>query len=234
MVWTVLNETVVPHEDLVDNLFTLERLMGVTYLMHNAMHSVSPASRPRLLGLEGASVHDIPASTHLFPNFVLKLMWNFRKIPVECHLAVGDYTRSPTWLYSPRQPDRHPDGDERDRMTPGSPTGASTGYGAVALSLKQRQRITGNAFSNDMFWGVMFQWTIHVGVRSTSMISQPTPLYAMSPQDCQMALSLLTAPDMFARFSGMVEPDLHQRGSRHHFLPNKSALHCSNEASSLR
>jgi hypothetical protein len=92
-------------------------------------------------------------------------------------------------------------------MNPGSPAGVSTGYGAVALSLKQRQRITGNAFSNDMLWAVMFQWTIPIGIKSTSMISQPTPLYAMSPQDCQMALSLLTAPDMFARLSAMVQPD---------------------------
>ena len=29
----------------------------------------------------------------------------------------------------------------------------------------------------------------------------------MSAQDCQMALSLLTAPNMFARFSAMVGPD---------------------------
>ena len=92
-------------------------------------------------------------------------------------------------------------------MNPGSPAGASTGYGAVALSLKQRQCITGNAFSDDMLWGVTFQWTVSIGIRSTSMISQPTPLYAMSAQDCQMALSLLTAPDMFARFSARVEPD---------------------------
>ena len=105
MIWTVLNETVVPHEDLVDDLFTLERLMKVTYLMHNVMHSGSPASRPRLLGLEGASVYKMRESTHLFPNFVLKPMWNFREIPVKCIVAVGDDTRFPTWLYSPRQYD---------------------------------------------------------------------------------------------------------------------------------
>ena len=93
-------------------------------------------------------------------------------------------------------------------MNPGSPAGVFTDYGIVALSLKQRQRITGNAFSHDMLWGVMFQWTIPIGIRSTSMISQPTPLYAMSPQDCQMALTLLNAPDMFARLSAMVEFDL--------------------------
>ena len=58
-----------------------------------------------------------------------------------------------------------------------------------------------------MLWGVMFQQTIPVGIRSTSMISQPTSLYAMPAQDCQIALSLLTAPEMFARFSAMVEPD---------------------------
>ena len=68
MIWTVLNETVVSHEDLVDDLFTLERLMRVTYLMHNAMHSGSLASRPWLLGLKGASVDKMHESTHLFPN----------------------------------------------------------------------------------------------------------------------------------------------------------------------
>ena len=108
-------------------------MMKVTYLMHNALHSGSPASRPRLLGLEGASVDKMPESTHLFPNFVLKPMWNFRKIPVECLVAVGDDTRSPTWLYSPRQSDRHPDGDERDRMNPGSPAGVSDLLAMVLL-----------------------------------------------------------------------------------------------------
>ena len=101
-------------------------------------------------------------------------------------------------LCSPRQPNRHPDGDERDRMNPGSPAGASTSYGSVPLSLRQRQRITGNAFSNDMF-----QWVIPA--------RQSTPLYAMSHQDCQMTLMLLTAPEMFALLSTMVEPDFMPR-----------------------
>ena len=59
LVWTVLNEIVVPHENLVDNLFTLEQMTGVTYSMHNAASSGATASRPRLLGLEGAIVADM-------------------------------------------------------------------------------------------------------------------------------------------------------------------------------
>ena len=92
-------------------------------------------------------------------------------------------------------------------MNPGSPAGVSTGYGAVPLSLKQRQRLTGNAFSNDMLWGVMFQWSLRPNPPTSTMVSARTPLYAMSPKDCQMALSLLSAPEMFAQFSGMVAPD---------------------------
>ena len=126
-IWTVLNGFVVLHEDLVDDLFTLERLMRVAYLMHNAMHFRSPASCPKLLGLESASIDKMPESTHLFLNFVLKPMWNFRKIPVKRLVDVGDDTRSHTWLYSSRRSARHPDGDERERMTPGSPAGASIG-----------------------------------------------------------------------------------------------------------
>ena len=74
LIWTVLNETIALHKDFVNDLFTLERLVKVTYLMHNAAHSWSRASRPRLLGLEGASVNKMPESTQLFPNFVLKPM----------------------------------------------------------------------------------------------------------------------------------------------------------------
>jgi hypothetical protein len=207
MLWTVLNETVVPHEDLAQDLYRLESMMGVSYLMHNAIDSGSVASRPRLLGLEGASIENMPLSTHAHPAFVLNPNWNFRKIPVECLVAAGDDTRSPTWLFSHRVPNRHPDADERDRMNPGSPAGVSTGYGAVPLSLKQRQRLTGNAFSNDMLWAVMFQWSLKPTPPTSTMVSNRTPLCAMSPKDCQMALSLLSAPEMFALFSGMVAPD---------------------------
>ena len=211
ILWTVLNETVVPHEDLVGDLITLERIMGVKYLMHNAYYSGSIASRPRLLGLEGASVEDMPVSTHVQPNFVLNPGWNFKNMPVECLVAAGDDTRSPVWLVSRRSKDRHPTADERDRINPGSPAGASTGYGAVPLQLKQRQRMTGNAFSNDMLWAVMFQWKLTPTVSTSTMISSRTPLCAMPPRECQQALSMLTAPELFALFSSMVKPDFMPR-----------------------
>ena len=44
-------------------------------------------------------------------------------------------------------------------------------YGAIDLSLKQRQRITGNAFSNDMLWAVMYQWTLDPPALHTVMVS---------------------------------------------------------------
>ena len=72
LIWTVLNETVVPHENLVDGLFTLEQMTRITYNMHSAIDSDASASRPRLLGLEGATVADMPVFTHIQPAFVLK------------------------------------------------------------------------------------------------------------------------------------------------------------------
>ena len=211
LIWTILNEIVVPHENLVDDLFTLEQLMRVIYIMHNSVDSGATANHPRLLGLEGATVANMLVSTHIQPAFVLKPMWTFSRSLVPCLIASGGDTRSPIWLSSPRQPNRHPDGDERDRMNQGSPASASTGYGSVPLSLKQRQRITRNAFSDDMLWTVMFQWVIPTPLTASTMISQPTPRYTMSPEDCQMTLSLLTAPEMFALLSTMIEPDFMPR-----------------------
>ena len=67
---------------------------------------------------------------------------------------MGDSTRSPVIAVNHQGIERFIDADERDRINPGSRVGLSTGYGAIDLSLKQRQRITGNAFSNDMLWAV--------------------------------------------------------------------------------
>ena len=137
LIWTVLNETVVPHENLVDDRFALEQMMGVKHSMYSAADSGATASRPRLVVLEGATVADMRVSTHIQPALVLKPMWTFVRFPIPCLVASGDDTRSPNWLSSPRKSNRHSDGDERDRMNPGSPAGASTGYGSVPLSLKQ-------------------------------------------------------------------------------------------------
>ena len=93
MLWTVLNETVVSHEDLVQDLYRLESMMGVTYLMHNAIESGSVSNRPRLFGLEGASVENMPLSTHAQPAFVLKPNWNFKKIPVRRRRGIRTSTR---------------------------------------------------------------------------------------------------------------------------------------------
>ena len=82
LVWTVLDENVVPHEDMGDDLFTLEQMMGVTYNTHNAAVSGATASRPRLLGLDGADVADTPVSTHVQRAFVLEPMWTLSRSPI--------------------------------------------------------------------------------------------------------------------------------------------------------
>ena len=157
ILWKVLNETVVPHENLYTDTVHLEHITGMSYLMHNAICSGAVASRPRLLGLVGATVASMPKSTHLNPDMVLQSGWHFTKRPVRCSVAVGDSTRSPVIVANHQGVERFIDADAHDHIDPGSRADSSTGYGNIALSLKQRQRITGNAFSNDMFWAVMFQ-----------------------------------------------------------------------------
>ena len=104
------------------------------------------------------------------------------------------------------------DADERDRINPGSCAGLSTGYGAIDLSLKQRQRITGNAFSNDMLWAVMYQWTLDPPALHTVMVSAiASPYWEMTAQQAEAALSVLTVPEIFAKFSSMVKPDFMPR-----------------------
>ena len=83
MLWIVLNETVVPHEDLVQNLYRIESMMGVTYVMHNAIESGTVASRLRLLGLEGASVENMPLSAHAQPA----LLW-LSRVKIPHHLSL--------------------------------------------------------------------------------------------------------------------------------------------------
>ena len=95
LIWTITNETVVPHENLVDDLFSLEKMMDVKYSMRNAVDSGATASRPRLLCLEGAIVLDVPVSTHLQPSLVLKPPWTFAQFPILCPVASGDTSRSP-------------------------------------------------------------------------------------------------------------------------------------------
>ena len=54
-------------------------------------------------------------SKHARRSIVLDVGWESRKIPVECQclVAAGGSTRSPVWLKSPRNADRHPTTDER-------------------------------------------------------------------------------------------------------------------------
>lgn len=209
MLWTILNETVVPHENLTGDLLQLESMMNVPYLMHNCLDSGGAASRPRLLGLHGATVGDMPHSTHLRPSFVLDDNWEFENIPVECLVAAGDETRSPVWLKKRgRQNKRHPSPDERDRINPGGPAGLSHGFGKCEVPDKMRQRISGNAFSNDMLWGVMYQWAAPcAGSPGTALITSAQSLASMTPLEAQRVLSLLPNHEMFALFSGMVAPD---------------------------
>ena len=212
ILWKVLNETVVPHENLYKDIVHLEHIMGMPYLMHNAMCSGAVASRPRLLGLTGATVADMPKSTHLNPDMVLQSGWHFTKRPVRCLVAVGDTTRSPVIVANHQGVERFIDADERDRINPGSRAGLSTGYGAIDLSLKQRQRITGNAFSNDMLWAVMFQWSLDPPALNSAMVSTiASPYWQMTAQQAESALSVLTIPEMFAQFSSMVKADFMPR-----------------------
>ena len=71
LIWKVLNETVVPHEQLYQDIGRLEKMMRMRYLMHNAIHCGAVASRPRLLGLEGAEASEMPSVFHFNPDFVL-------------------------------------------------------------------------------------------------------------------------------------------------------------------
>ena len=137
--------------------------------------------------------------------------WEFANIPVECLVAAGDDTRSPIYVVSRKHGRRHPTGDERDRLNPNSPGGITTGHGAIDLSLRQRHRLTGNAFSNDMLWAVAYQWIIEPSIPHSMMVSTSKRFGSMTTNDCQMALSMLTAPDMFALFSSMVAPDFMPR-----------------------
>ena len=212
VLWKVLNETVVPHEQLAHDVTELETIMGIKYYAHNAIESGAVASRPRLLGLRGASVQEMPAAKHINPSLVLDEGWNFTKIPVPCLVAVGDNTRTPTVVINGRGHTRFVNADERDRINPGARAGLSTGYGLVNLSERQRQRITGNAFSNDMLWAVMFQWTLEPSGLQNSMLSDVTISYAhMTAEEAELRLSTLTVPEMFAKFSSMVEPDFMPR-----------------------
>ena len=52
-------------------------MMGFKYYMHNALMCGAVASRPRLLGLVGATVDDIPKVKHFNPSFVLEDGWYF-------------------------------------------------------------------------------------------------------------------------------------------------------------
>ena len=212
ILWKVMNETVVPHENLYKDIVRLEQLMGMPYLMHNALSSGAVASRPRLLGLIGATVAGMPKATHLNPDMVLQTGWHFARRPVRCLVAVGDSTRSPVIVVNHQGTERFIDADERDRINPGSRAGLSTGYGAIDLSLKQRQRITGNAFSNDMLWAVMYQWTLDPPALHTVMVSAiASPYWEMTAQQAEAALSVLTVPEIFAKFSSMVKPDFMPR-----------------------
>ena len=94
LIWKVLNETVVPHEQLYQDIGCLEKMTCMDYLMHNAVHCGAVASRPRLLGLEGAEVSKIPTVSHFNPDFVLDNGWHFTKRLVSCLVAVGDDTSS--------------------------------------------------------------------------------------------------------------------------------------------
>ena len=148
ILWKVMNETVVPHENLYKDIVRLERLMGMPYLMHSALCSGAIASRTRLLGLIGAAVACMPKATHLSPDIVLQTGWRFARRPVRWLVAVGDSTRSPVIVVNHQGTERFVDANERDCINLGSRAGLSTGYGAIDLALKQRQRITGNAFAN--------------------------------------------------------------------------------------
>ena len=171
ILWNVMNETVVPHKNLYKDIVRLEHLMGMPCLMHNALYSGAVASRPRLLGLIGAIVACMPKATHLNPDMVLQTGWYFARRSVRCPFAVGDSTRSPVIVVNHQGIERFIDADERDRINPGSRAGLSTGYGAIDLSLKQRRRITGNTFSNDLLWAVVYQWTLEPPVLHTVMVS---------------------------------------------------------------
>ena len=133
--------------------------------------------------------------------------WHFTKRPVPCLVAVGDDTRTPVTVIDLRGNTRFLNANQRDRINPGARAGLSNGYGAVDLSLKQRQRITGNAFLNAMLWGVFFQYTMQPPALHTTMLSDiASPYSAMSAEQAEEALSHMTVPKLFAKFSSMVEP----------------------------
>ena len=90
---------------------------------------------------------------------------------MRCLVAVGDSTCSPVIVVNHQCTERFIDADKRDRIIPGSRAGLSTGYGAIDLSLKQRQRITGNAFSNGMLWAAMYQCNLGPPALHSVMVS---------------------------------------------------------------
>ena len=114
--------------------------------------------------------------------------------------------RTPVTVIGLRGNTRFLNADDRDRINPGARTGLSNGYGAVGLSLKQRQRITGNAFSNDMLWGVFFQYTMQPPALHIIMMSDiACPYPAMSAEQAEEALSRMAVLELFAKNSSMVE-----------------------------
>ena len=213
MLDSVLNETVVPHADLSGDVGILESLMGVKYFSHNALAVGSPASRPRLLGLKGASVQAMPSSKHINPMMVFEQEWYARLIPLRCLVARIWDTKQPILIYQQYTGAvRNPSMDERDRINPGDESGLTRAYGKVRITDKQRGILTGNAFSNDMVWAVMFQWVPSVQIPQQVLSADAgLKLASMSHQDAQAALARLSTPEMFALFSGMVAADFMPR-----------------------
>ena len=61
-------------------------------------------------------------------------------------------------------------------------------------------------------WGVFFQYTMHPpALHITVMSNTSRPYSAMSAEQAEEALSRMTVPELFAKFSSMVEPDFMPR-----------------------
>jgi site-specific DNA-cytosine methylase len=140
---------------------------------HEASHSGSPATRPRLYWIRPqVDLSTLPKIQHPNPSWLLGDGFIAKHNPASCILASAS-TETTNYAVSSDESksDREYTADERDRFNPGSPSGITNGFGSLDYTNAIRFAGSGNAFNMDELWQILRHWPSSERIHSPRALS---------------------------------------------------------------